>query len=576
MPPLLRLPAVVRPRLRGRTARLASPTRILGLISLLILFPFSASSLPSEDPIHGALQFSSSHLVGPTRIDEETATAAYAGWNLEHPKDAPRTAWSLHAEVAVVNWVHVSWLGIGTAPGDPDDAFIDFVPTESFGQRLHQNATVGGLLEGIHANVLMIADRGVKAHAELGTSASLRPASGQRWIAGDETGKIPAPSKSGSTWRVHPLPTGAPVVNLSSPINVSFQGSFVLSVWGGFPSSNVTVIHADGTHSYRTGEWWENATGTQTGDPHGLTRDEYEQFLEIQVTNGTFVIEQDRGLAQWVGAKISTLTNGTVRFEDAQGNLESNRYFYAPDHNDFSIEGTIALNANSNPQAPSTLSAQVAAHVQSITQPAAGAVAPPALASAENPPKSAASPKSQVGVVDAANPSPTSVVWWWAALLFAAGLFGCLAVRRRSRHATSEGAIGRAEAALAQDQPEAAVRQLRPFLQAHPRHVHAWFLYANALYRAGDFQGVVRDLAAVDDFIREVPSVALVLSHAYGQLGQRDEAERWRLVAERDPELARVMSRPAPPILTMQPPLLKRRRRRPSEAADVDLNVAYS
>lgn len=471
------------------------------LVGCLVL-PLAHAAI--QDALQGRIDFSSAILEG----DSEATTPRLGALHALPEKGVLRGELSASASEIQVKWLFRKSLGVGTHPDDPDRPLYEQGPaqpqegTDSFGR-----GSISFQLVSSMAGLLAIPkpSASVSLEANASTSLSVTPASGQRWVVGEVDNNSRG---AGSPPMIFAYATvaGQPVLRTQGALTWAAHGDLILSIWG----ANLTVQGDTGSRNYRTGAWWENATGP---GPRGTVRDEYRQLVEVHLSDATLTWHHRAGIAQWTAPEAYVRTNGTAVFEQARGSLWSPTHRYDADGQTVRIEGNLQQRLSLNPSFPGQLVSEIeASQAQVDLEP------------------SAAVPKS---VTASDRVLWRAVVVVALAFMLALGLFG---VRRWRTVGNPDDWLVQAQMALSNRNTSRAMGLARRLLRHQPNHAEAWFVYGAGLLQRESYARLVGEFDPLPDSVKQSPAVAWVLGLSYFLLGRKEPALRWLAFAGRSPE----------------------------------------
>lgn len=500
-------------------------------------------------------------------VAEGNSSEAFFGWN-GHGVSPVVLNWTIRTSEVVVNWSGRHYQSFGASPGNPEAPVTTVLVDEYHGEVSYANVAIDGAILASQSGILLESRGGV----EFGLSVrelqnlSIVAAENQNWVAGERQALTPQPSTSTPTTQVHPVTVGLPLTSTISSHHAQAIGDFDAIVWGGRPAAILNVTDPTGRIStYRSGEWWENATATDVFGERGASGDQYDQLIVLKLRNATLDLVQNTGLSAWTSPRLHLDGAESVRFDEARVYLESNQYYYAADNSSVEIKGNVTATIVPSATSLEELDAIVEAEKGTISLPPSGRFTPtdnaiPPLSSAAAGPK----PETQTGSDSFVTiPLGSDSAWYLLGVAVLAGglVYLVLAAWRAKKKVRSEipsssppsnpdgqpppesspadiSLLERAADALGRHDSGEARRLSEEHLRSHPEDADVLLILAASYAQQGAHSDVVRVLEPHASRSPDThPSLAYLLSLSYAKLGDPSKAVRWLLVAAKDPEL---------------------------------------
>lgn len=515
----------------------------IGVLAILLLVP--TSSATAGHSVVGSLSFSEAAMIGESNVDTQSVAVIHA--TAGKPKDdlsledaALEGVWTLTAARTVTAWSRLTVTGVGSSPGSSNESFATVgSPQASSGEESFADGTFLSEITGSSGNLLLLPREGsaLEFHAYNVSRLNAQPSQGEKWSAGRYTNL-----SQGQTYQTETFETelGEPIFRSTTPVGWTAKGDFTMYIWG----ANVTANDGTQTTTYRSGSWYENATGSQLG-PRGLARTEYWQLLTMTAFDATIRFDMSEGLAQWAALDSTIQTSGQVSFLAASGRFDSPTSIYQADRQPVQIGGMVSQRVQSAAASPANLFSRVDGSDSYIN-----------LASA------AAKPK--VPALDGGAAS-----WMVGGFLLIALLVTATIIARRAwRGGSWDREMVKASEALVNRHNRRARWRARRLLRRDPKDADAWLVYGASLHSDDAHERVIREIGPVAQRLEMNPSLSFLVGVSSVKLSRMKQAAKWLQAAGRDPVFLREIQ---------QSPLFEGLRihsRRRAWAADGD-NAAY-
>lgn len=481
---------------------------VAAVVALAALASPAAFGAGSED-VEGTIDFSGATLTGETVV----TTSAFEAASLTPTTQNLRMHWNLQASSMVVNWTRVTSTNAGFSPTDPESGLVDVTDEEAeSGERWFGPSGAASSVDALDANLLIRPLAGREARMECTSSRMLvaEPSEGRDWSAGYFSNRSVGLSDARPVTVTYTTTEGAPLFAAEGPLLWTIRGDFSLYMWG----SNVSVEDGIEPKSYRSGAWYENSTGSQTG-PRGVARTEYWQLLRLDVTDGALVLLHDQGEAGWTAPEARVETVGSATFEESRGTLESAETIFELDGATLTIEGDILQTFRASEDAPGSLSSYVNARGASLR----GA--------------SLTMPNPHV--------ASSAILIVSLPLLGLAAIIGAFYGVRQYQTRSWNYNLRKAEQALGERRFEDAVKHTSRLIDRRAASTaaatDALFLHAAARIEAGDPDWILRELPRRMLELGSPPTLAYLVALAAAQVGDVANTKKWMDAIRHDPQL---------------------------------------
>jgi predicted transcriptional regulator len=254
-----------------------------------------------------------------------------------------------------LNWTRYSQTHVG---GHEEDSATATDDQSSSGEQRYRNATLTTTYG--NSSVILLAEPTGQLRAEITTlDTKVEPTDGEEWRSGwyDNESRTVSDAEADPLTETHDLPGGQPVATARANATLTLQGTLTLAVWG----PNVTVDHANGTDTYRSGTWTTNETGSAVTGDEAAVREKHAQLLRLKLHNATVEITHEAGLAQWTSPNATVHAHDRATFADARGQLvdpDANTR-YPLDGDDLALAGPAKLTLSPSTDGNDRLAANV-------------------------------------------------------------------------------------------------------------------------------------------------------------------------------------------------------------------------
>ncbi len=489
--------------------RKGHPPPFTVLVSVLIIAFIPGADAARGETITGELSFSHASLVGQTDGAFDSAAALHVASGRDALlNDDPLVGISLTIEAAnaMVRWSQRTWTSAGTAPGSPESAVAQIgPPDERTGHTEYKNATLvmapGLLKQG--ANLLFVATQDFQLSARNMSALNVFNSEGQTWTAGPFSNQT-----QGTAFLTRNFTTEAndPIFQSTEPMELSARGNFTLHMWG--PS--ITVRDDVSQQNYRSGVWYDNATGTQA-DPRGIVRTEHWQSVTVSLSEASMRLQVSRGSSQWTDVQCALETIGRVSFAEGEGLVRSQTSLYKARDEHVTVDGVVRQRISRLADEPSLWSSLEASQAQTNL-----------------PVASTISVAPETGRLTA-----WTLFLAFAFLILTAGVL--VWSRRGILKRDWEAELGRAHEALAHRRSGRARRHARRLLARDQEDSEAWYVYGASLLLDHDAKRVVGEVGPVAKKLNNHPSLCFLVGVANLDLERVDEAGPWLKEAGKEP-----------------------------------------
>lgn len=427
-----------------------------------------------------------------------------ASWFAPSNPEAPvNTTMVIDAEVILVNWTRSDGVGVGTSPGEPDDALVAIMQPATSGQERYLKARLTAASWNRDANWLIVPDEETPSTLSTREGMTVRNAGQDTWFVGPPRGiggEVPTSTPMGRSREI----LDGPLLTTNGASQLVVEGAAWLYLWG----VNATVRDTAKNETFASGTWTENHGGAN------LAKTPHHQFLAIRVVDAHVGISQNSGDILGVASRLDVRQVGYGRFERASGRAMFGEIETHLESRQLELVGVFDLAFG-----PSKSNGRLGIH-------AVGSATSMRLDGADWPlPGQAATRRAQI---------PAIMVPLFA-LATAGGIFTWATVSWRGRSASS--ALQGAESAILERRPHRARRHLKRWMQRRPRDADAWFLYGATWLQEDDPERVVRELGPVMGRFdgSDQWGLAFLLALAHARLKESDAALAWLAKALEEP-----------------------------------------